>query len=304
MNLCDFLEENKIEFKLDESLSNQTNFRIGGKAKVVCFPSKISSLVRLLKYLSQTHTKFFVIGNGTNLLCSDYGYDGLVVKLSKLKGYRVENNLLWANAGINLFELNKIALEHELSGLEFSYGIPASVGGAVSMNAGAFGQSMADIIKYVKVFDGKKIVTIQNQDLDLQYRHSVIQERDWVVLGAMFELKKSVAENIKNAMEKNLDYRKQTQPYGFASAGSVFKRLSGGEIPVSKMIDQSGLKGKTIGGASVSTIHAGFIVNNGKATCKDVLNLIKYIVRKLETGFGVSPELEIKLLGENDGITW
>lgn len=305
MDLFEFLENNNIEFKLSEPLSNHTNFKIGGKAYVMAFPSSISKFIRLLKFVKTYKIKFFVLGNGTNMLCSDNGFNGLIIKLGKnLKGYKISQNLVYAEAGVNLFEFNRILAKNGLSNLEFTYGIPGSVGGAVYMNAGAFNKSIGDYIKQVKVFDGERIRTLNQHELNFKYRHSTFQEKNYIILGASFNLNIDNPENITNLMNSYLTHRKETQPYFESSAGSVFKRLDGGEKPVSKMIDDLGLKGKHINDAYVSTIHAGFIVNKGKATCKDVLNLIEYIKEKVSSRFGVTPNLEIKILGEEDGITW
>lgn len=305
MNFLDFLEHNKIEFKLNEKLSHLTSFKIGGNAKIIVFPRSVAKLVRVLKFVKNEHLKFYILGNGTNLLCSDNGFDGIIIKLGGyIKDYKIFNEKIFASAGLSLFELNQILLKNSLSGLEFSYGIPGSVGGAVIMNAGAFGHNIGEYVDYVKIFDGEKIKTLKRNELDFAYRHSSLQNIKCVVLGVMFNLKKSNSQQIQNLMKKNLEYRKNTQPYTFASAGSIFKRLDEGEKPVSKLIDECDLKGKSCGDAMISTIHAGFIVNKGQATCKDVINLIQYTLEKLKTSYDICPQLEIKLLGDEDGITW
>ncbi len=300
MELLDFLEHNGIEFKLKQSLSNYTNFKIGGECPVMVFPSSISKFVRLLKFLNESNIKFYVLSAGTNILCSDNGYDGVIIKLGgKLKNYKLAGNRIFAEAGMNLFELNRILLEHSLSGLEFSYGIPGSVGGAVCMNAGAYGKSVGDYIVNVKVFDGHKIRTLSKSEMKFSYRHSVVFEKHYIVLGATFLLDNGVYENIKQSQQQFLTKRLETQPYHEASAGSVFKRLENGVTPVSKMIDELGLKGYSVGDAQISTIHAGFIVNKGKASCNDVKNLIKYVQSRVKASYNEDIELEIVLLGEN-----
>lgn len=300
MNLLNFLEENKIEFKLNEKLINHTNFKIGGKCRMMCFPGTIIKTVSLLKFLNANGIQYYVLGNGTNMLCSDLGYNGVIVKLTLLKDYKITKNKVFASAGINLFALNKTLANFGLEGLEFTYGIPGSVGGAVTMNAGAYGENIGDYIESVKAFDGKNIVTICKEKMNFSYRHSLCQEKPLVVLGATFVLSSGNIEQIKQKQNDFFQKRLNSQPYHEPCAGSVFKRLDNGDKPLSKIIDGLGLKGERIGDAEISTIHAGFIVNKGQATCKDVLDLVKYIQNKVYSSEGVVPELEIKLLGEVD----
>lgn len=303
MELLDFLEQNSVPFKLNENLSQITSFKIGGKAKVVAYPQNLPSVIKLLKFVKNNHIKFYCLGRGTNMLCLDEGFNGLIIKLSEFKDYKIENNSIYASSGLSLFRLNTLALENGLSGLEFSYGIPGSVGGAVIMNAGAFNKSVGDIIDYVKIFDGEKIRTIKRENLRFEYRKSSLDMEKQIVLGASFRLKKQDKSKIKALMQQNFEHRKNTQPYSMPSAGSVFKRLDGSR-PVSKLIDECKLKGTRMGDAEISNIHAGFVVNMGKATCKDVLNLIQYVLERLKNSYGVIPQLEIKILGDKNGITW
>ena len=300
MSLLDFLEENKIEFRQNEKLSEHTNFKIGGECKLICFPNSIPKTVCLLKFLTLNNIPYYVFGNGTNMLCSDLGYDGVIVKLTSLNDYKITKNKVFASAGLNLFKLNKVVASFGLAGLEFTYGIPGSVGGAVTMNAGAYGESIGDYIESVKAFDGKKIVTIGKEKMNFSYRHSLCQETPLVILGATFVLTNNDVEKIKQKQNEFLQKRLNSQPYHEPCAGSVFKRLDNGHKPLSKIIDELGLKGARVGDAEISTIHAGFIVNKGQATCKDVLDLVKCIREKVYSSFGIVPELEIKLLGETD----
>lgn len=300
MNFLEFLEQNGIEFRLNQNLSNYTNFKIGGKCPVMVFPSSISKFVRLLKFINKNSIKFYVLGAGTNILCSDDGYDGVIIKLGgKLKNYKLQGNTIFVEAGMNLFELNRILLDNCLEGLEFSYGIPGSVGGAICMNAGAYNKSIGDYVVNVKVFDGHKIRTLSKGEMNFSYRHSIIFEKKYIVLGATFLLNKGEYSLIKQNQQQFLNKRLQTQPYHEASAGSAFKRLENGVKPVSKMIDELGLKGFSVGDAQISTIHAGFIVNRGKASCKDVKSLIQYVQSKVKASYDENIELEIVVLGEN-----
>lgn len=301
-DILNFLQVNKIKFSRNESLKNHTNIKIGGDADLMVFPISVGETVRCLKYFHKNGIKYYVVGNGTNLLCSDTGYRGVIIKLGgNLCGYKVSGNTIYAESGLSMFRFNKICRENGLSGLEFSYGIPGSVGGAVSMNAGSYGGTVSDRLKSVKVFDTDRIRTIKKKDMDFSYRHSKVFEKGYVVLGATFEFERADNSKIEEAQNQYLDRRKNSQPYADASAGSVFKRIDG-TIPVSKMIDDLGLKGKNINGAQISEIHAGFIVNKRQATCQDVLKLVKYIQEEIKKNYNVDIELEIKVLGETDEI--
>lgn len=303
VELLNFLEENEIKFSLNEPLLKHTNFHIGGACSVMTMPNTTPKLIRLLKFLNEKKIEHFVIGAGTNLLCSDQGYDGVIIKLGGvLKDYKVFGNCVYAESGMNLFALNRLLLACSLQGMEFSYGIPGSVGGVIYMNAGAYGKSVEDFVESVKVFDGTKIRTLSKADMQFSYRHSVLQTNNFVVLGATFKLNKGNALQIESMQKEILQKRLNSQPYHQHSAGSVFKRLEEGKTPVSKMIDDLGLKGYSIGDAQVSTLHAGFIVNKGQATCKDVKSLIKYIREKVKASYNENIELEIELLGDTDDI--
>lgn len=367
MEICNFLEDNKIEFRQNEMLKNHTSFKIGGKCDIMILPNSISKLVKLLKYIKSKHLPFMVLGNGTNVLFADAGFNGIVIKLGKCcqdykitqkisnnlfnnqnefvynnkfvnnnefinqeinsnqNNYENHNNLMKCNiqkcnldnqqddfqqyiidvsAGMGLFDFCKLLRKNGLFGLEFLYGIPGSIGGAICMNAGAFGHSISERIKSVKIFDGEKIRTLKPNQLKFSYRKSIFENKNWVVLSARFELTKQDEQTIKALQEEYFQTKLNSQPYGYPSAGSVFKRLENGQKPLSKIIDDLGLKGTKKGGAEISTIHAGFIVNNGQATCKDVLDLIQYIKLKVKLLIGYEPQLEIKVIGENDVIIW
>lgn len=305
MELISFLNNNKIEYILNEQLCNHTNFKIGGKCKVFVLSNSIKKIIKLVKFLNKKNINFFIMGNGTNLLVSDSGFDGVVIKLGKqFKKYKINKTKAYFQCGCNVFEVNRLLCQNNLSGLEFTYGIPGSIGGLVSMNGGAFEHSVSEKILKVKVFDGKKVKWIKCQNMNFSHRHSAVFEKNYIVLGALFLLEQQPAEVIKQNMDYFLDRRKLTQPYNLPSAGSVFKRLENGKVAVSKLIDNLGLKGKSEGDAQISIIHAGFIVNNGKATCQDVLKLIKYIKEQVYNNYGYKLQLEIKLLGDFNDFTW
>lgn len=298
--LKDFLDTNFFEYEQNAWLKNHTNFKIGGKAKFIVFPSTMSKMLDLLNFLQLHNIYFYVLGAGTNILCSDYGYDGVIISTKKLNGYQVNENKIITECGLNLFALNKLCVENSLTGLEFSYGIPGSVGGAIFMNAGTSGLGVGNFVESVTVFDGKQVFNLSQTQMKFGYRKSVCKEKNYIVLMAIFVLKKGKKDSIIKTQSELLKKRKETQPYNMACAGSVFKRLDDGNRPVSKMIDDLGLKGFSIGGAQISIKHAGFIVNQAQATCKDVLNLIKYIRKRVKSSFGAELELEIELLGECD----
>ena len=304
MKILDFLKQNKIDFKQDVMLKDLTNFKIGGKCKVVVFPNTKSKLIKLLTFLKNNKLLFYVLGAGTNVLASDRGYKGILIKLSELKEVKVKNNIIIAQAGVNLFDLNKVALRNGLTGLEFSFGIPGSVGGACYMNAGAFNHNISEKLECVEVFDGEKVFVLNHKDLCFGYRDSVFSKKKLVIISAKFVLENGDKERIKQEQKRILNRRLFYQPYDLPSAGSVFKRLDGGEKPVSALIDQVGLKGKTIGGAQVSKKHAGFIVNIDNASCKDVKHLIKYIRKVIKKAYNLKIEQEIVEIGVKNGIIW
>ena len=298
-----FLQSNNIEFEQNVWLKNYTNFKIGGKAKFMVFPNSVEQMASVLEFVNSNQIKNFVLGAGTNILCCDEGFDGVILNTKRLCGYKVCGTEIVAECGLNLFKLNKICAENSLSGLEFSYGIPGSVGGAIYMNAGISGKGVGDFAKTIKAFDGEKIVLLTKEQMDFGYRHSACKKLGLVVLEVTFSLAKGKRKSITYEQNQLLKKRKNSQPYDMPCAGSVFKRLCDGEIAVSKMIDEMGLKGFSVGGAQISTKHAGFIVNNAQATCKDVLDLVKYIRKKVKSSFGYDLELEIELLGDDNDIT-
>lgn len=284
---------NKEEIALNVSLKDYSSFKIGGTADIMLFPSTIKKLVKILKYFKRHNIKFIVLGRATNvLICGD---KEVVVSLKKLTKMTAKNNVVYAEAGTSLFSLNKFLCENELSGLEKLYGIPASVGGGIVQNCGAYSFSISDKLKTVTYFDGKKVKRVRKEKLDFSYRFSTFKEHgDYVVLGAEFKLRKGNKEDIQKRLNDILTLRKSRQPYDLPSAGSVFKKCNG--VVVSKLIDELGLKGKTIGGAMVSTKHAGFIVNYNNATYEDVLGLIDFIKKKIKLEKNIDLDLEIVII--------
>ena len=303
--IIDFLNKNKISFNLNVSLKNHTSIKIGGNASIFTYVKSEKQFVNLLNFLCTINQKYYVLGNGTNTLASDDGYDGVVICTKKFKRYKqncntlnkTEHNIksIYVQAGMGLFEFGKLLKKLCLGSLEFAYGIPGTIGGAICMNAGAYNKNIGDYVEYVKVYNNGKVKKFKNEDMNFSYRQSVVQNSKMVVLGAKFNLLKTDSKCIEKLQQEYFNKRLQSQPYSDLSFGSVFKRNLNIE-PISKLIDNLGLKGFRVGGAEISKKHAGFIINIASATCQDCLLLIKYIQQKVFDAYGFIPEPEVKLL--------
>jgi len=282
----------------DESMSRHTSFRIGGPAKRMAFPNNAEQLVLLMNFAAECGARPLVIGNGTNLLVPDEGLDRLVIDTSaamaRLK--KGEGDTLIAEAGVPLARLADFACREGLTGLEFAHGIPGTVGGAVCMNAGAYGGEMKQVIESVTVlFPEEGVRTLSCEEMAFGYRRSLLNERpDAVVLRAVFRLQKGSSAEIRETMRDLMERRKTSQPLEYPSAGSTFKRPEG--YFAGTLIDQCGLKGLTVGGAQVSKKHAGFVINIGGATCADVLELIAQVQTHVLEEKGVRLEPEVKIM--------
>ena len=281
--------------KLNEPLKNHTNIKIGGPAEIFVEVDSKKQLRSCINFFNSIKYKYFILGNGTNTLANDSGYKGAVICLKGLKKYKLSKDGIYAQAGVGLFQLNKLCRKFGLGGLEFSYGIPGSVGGAVCMNAGSYGYNLGDFIDYVCVLKNGRFKNISAKNMHFDYRTSIIQKSDLIVIGAKFKLAKSDGQQIEDLQNSYFQKRLQTQPYTEPSLGSVFKREEG-QLPISKLIDDLGLKGFKIGGACVSEKHAGFIVNKHLATCQDFVKLVNYVQNKVKSVYGFVPKLEIKIL--------
>lgn len=292
--LYNYCKEHAIKAKFDVPLSSLTTFKIGGNARMYAEAENSSQVSNLVKACLENEIKYIVIGKGSNIIANDNGLDMLVIKLSGdlAKVTRLDNNTFHCGAGMSLAGLCREVENNSLSGLEFAWGIPGSVGGAVYMNAGAYGGEMKDTVYSVTHIDKEgKIGTIKSKDLDFGYRHSVYKENGYTIIGATFKLKLDNRTEIRNRMDDYMSRRKDKQPLEYPSAGSVFRRPEGNYAGA--LIEKCGLKGKTIGGAQVSMKHAGFIINIGGATAEDVKNLIKLIQTtvKNETGYDLQREV-------------
>lgn len=283
-----------------EPMSRHTTFCIGGPADRFVTVENTRQLSALLSVLREENLPYFVLGRGSNLLVSDLGIRGAVLLLGgEFKEIRLDEDgtTVHAGAGVSLMTLCKFALEHSLSGLEFAYGIPGSVGGAVYMNAGAYGGEMKDVVRSVThlTADGETVTANENT-LDFSYRHSRYTGTDDTILFAELSLRPAKREDIQAQMEELFARRKEKQPYTSPSAGSIFKRPQNGFAAA--MIEQCGLKGRSVGGAQVSEKHSGFIINTGGATCKDVLELIAVVQDEVQRKTGTLLECEVRVTGE------
>lgn len=295
-NFIEFADEHGIKFLEHEDLSKHTSFKIGGPAEFFVKPSSVEQVSEIINYCNEKNVPLLPLGKGSNVLVSDNGINGVVMyfgsDFGKIK--LIDDETIYCEAGAGLAALCNFALENELTGLEFAYGIPGSVGGAVFMNAGAYGGEIKDVIVYADHVDKNgKAGKFTGEELEMSYRHSVYSGKEYFITGAAFKLKKGEKAEIKAKMDDLIGRRFDKQPMDKPSAGSTFKRPEGAFA--SALIDQCGLKGYRVGGAEVSTKHAGFVVNIGGATCEDVLRLIKDVQEKVknDTGFSLEPEVEI-----------
>ena len=289
-------EELGISVKIDEPLKNYTSFRIGGPADVLIQPDCAETLSKVLKICKAEKIKPYVIGRGTNILVSDEGIRGVVIVIGDAFSniQYCGNNLLKVQAGASLRKVCRFCLEYSLSGMEFAYGIPGSTGGGVYMNAGAYGGELSDHIVLVNHMDmaGNQGSYQGKRELDLSYRHSRYMDEDLIITSVIFYLDKGNPDAIKMKMDNIMNRRKLKQPLDYPSAGSTFKRPEGHFA--AKLIDDCGLRGKTIGGAQVSEKHAGFLINKGGATANDIKELVKYVGDTVEKETGVILEPEIR----------
>lgn len=287
-----------IEHRCDLKMSDCTTFKIGGEAKNVFVPKNAAQLSELVRGFSAEGLDYFVLGNGSNVLMPDETIDLPIVRIGRSMGEcEVSGDFITAGAGLLLCDLVKSALANSLTGAEFAHCIPGTVGGAVFMNAGAFGGEMKDIVKWLEIVDADGNIHIVYPDQNFfGHRYSKAQEKKWIITRIGIQLKKGDASGIKARMDEISGRRAEKQPLDYPSAGSVFKRPEG--YFASKLIDDAGLKGTQIGGARVSDKHAGFIINTGGATAADVKNLMNYVVDKVYRDSGVLLEAEIVVFGE------
>lgn len=291
------LKELDVEIIENEPMRKHTSFKIGGNARLFVTVTTIAQLQQVIHICKQNNCPVLVLGNGSNLLVSDGGINGVVLTMDGVfKDITLlDEQTVYCGAAVTLSKLCAFALEHSLSGLEFAWGIPGTAGGAAFMNAGAYGGEMRDVLLSCHhVCPGGTVGTIAKDDLQLSYRHSVYKENNCIITGLTVKLTPKPKAGIKEKMDDFMRCRKEKQPLEYPSAGSVFKRPQGNYAGT--LIEQCGLKGKAIGGAQVSEKHAGFIINTGNATCKDVCDLIQYVQATVKEQTGYYLEREIILL--------
>ncbi len=294
-----FIDKGFKNILIDEELKNHTTFRVGGPVDVMIQPEDEEEILRVLKIAKDNNIKYMVMGNGSNMLVKDTGIRGLMIKLNdNFNTIRYEDSSIFARSGALLSSVSNKALEASLKGMEFASGIPGALGGAITMNAGAYGGEMKDIVKRVKIIDNNlEIKWIDLEDMNFAYRTSKVKQEKLLVLEVEIRLEKGNKEEIEKEMNRLNEERRKKQPLEFASGGSTFKRPEG--YFAGKLIDDSGLRGVRYKDAQVSEKHCGFVINRGSATCEDILTLIKTIQKTVRDNFDVELEREIMLLGDD-----
>lgn len=290
--------------KLDEPMSKHTSFRVGGNADAYIIVQNKENLIEVLKIAKEYNLPITIVGNGTNLLVKDNGIRGLVINYASsnfeiIDANKVDEYKIKVDSGVKNGVFAQFLLKNELTGFEFAAGIPGTIGGAIYMNAGAFGGEIANIVESVTYISLKdlKIYTLKNEQCEFAYRTSIFeQDEDKIILEAIFNFKKGKKEEIAQKMDEFRNKRLSSQPLDKPSAGSTFKR--GENFITAKLIDECNLKGYKIGGAQVSEKHAGFIINTGNASAKDIIDLIKYVKTKVYEKFGVEIKPEVRVIGE------
>lgn len=290
------LKKAGVPFSCGEPLARHTSFRIGGPARVFCTPRSAGELVHAIGACRKLNARYYLLGRGSNLLFRDEGFDGAILYTGALREeISVKDNHITASAGAPLNKICRAAAEHGLAGLEFAYGIPGSLGGAVYMNAGAYGGELRDVLHTVTFLDGEgRIVTKPAEALELGYRTSLFSRTGWCVLKAELCLAPGERGAVEARMEQLLNRRREKQPLEYPSAGSTFKRPEGAFAGA--LIEQCGLRGAQVGGAAVSEKHCGFVVNLGGATCADVLALTERVQRVVKERTGYTLEKEIRVV--------
>lgn len=279
----------------NEPMYKHTTYKVGGPAKIFVKANDIDSLIQTLNYCRDHDIKHMVIGNGSDLLFSDKEYDGIIISMKSFDDVKMNGSTIVAQAGVSMIALAYSSAKAGLSGFEFMGGIPGDMGGGIYMNAGAYKYCMADVFVSARVLDDDlNIITLSKEDMEFSYRHSVLQKHpNWIILDAAFEMTAKDPGEIRKVLDKRKERRMSTQPWNFACAGSVFRNPE--EKPAWRYIDEAGLRGYEIGGAQVSPKHSNFIVNNGYASAKDILDLIKLVEKTVYEKFGVKLHKEVKI---------
>ncbi len=287
-----------LKIQTDLKLAEHSSFKIGGNADIAFYPKNERAMIFCLDLLKDNDIPAYVIGNGSNVLFADEGIRGAVVFTTEMDLVKIEDTKIYAECGAGITKISRAALEYSLSGLEFACGIPGSLGGAVYMNAGAYGGQMSDVVVESRYYDlkAKEIKTLAGDAHNFGYRESAyVEDPDKIIISATMQLKPSDHDAVKSVMDKNLAARREKQPLEFPSAGSTFKRYPG--YYTGKLIEEAGLKGYSVGGAEVSEKHAGFIINRGGASASDVKTLISDIQRIIHEKHGIMLECEVRFIG-------
>lgn len=282
----------------DEPMSRHTTFRIGGSADYFVKPGNADEIAAVIAVCREYNIPYFILGNGSNLLVSDDGYRGMIINImDNMDSVTVDGRIITAQAGAMLVRVSVMARDNALTGLEFASGIPGTIGGAVYMNAGAYGGEMKNVVKTVRAIDEYgRIYELDSEKMDFSYRHSIVEERKLIVLEVTLELEHGSREAIDDRMKELAEARRSKQPLEYPSAGSTFKRPEG--YFAGKLIMDAGLRGYSVGGAQVAEKHCGFVINKGGATASDVVELIRDVQHDVDDKFGVTLEPEVKMLGE------
>ena len=295
--LLNILDEKNI--KVDEPMKKHISFKVGGPADFLVKPKTEEELRNVIEFAKKENVPFIVIGNGSNLLVKDGGIRGIVIELSdNFNNYEIDGNIIKAQSGALLAIIGRNAMKNSLTGFEFAAGIPGTLGGALAMNAGAYGGEMKQVVKSVRLMDTEgNIFELSNEEMKFEYRRSLLTTKDYIVLSAVIELQPGNVEEIKEIMADYSNRRSTKQPLNFPSAGSTFKRPEGHFA--AKLIDDCGLRGLNLRGAQVSDKHCGFVINSGGATAKDILDLMFIVKSTVNAKFGIMLEEEVKILGED-----
>lgn len=283
--------------KLDELMKKHTTFKVGGPADILVYPSTYEMVKKVIAACKANNVEYFLMGNGSNLIVKDGGFRGVVIKVDRLNEIKVSDSFVTAQCGAILSSVAKAALENSLTGLEFASGIPGYIGGAVAMNAGAYGGEMSHVLEKVLVINNENnIIELTIDELELGYRTSAILKYGYIVLETTMRLTQGDKDEIKTRMNELAVQRRTKQPLEYPSAGSTFKRPVG--YFAGKLIQDAGLRGASVGGAQVSEKHSGFVINTGDATASDILNLIKHVQDEVYKQFGVELHTEVRIIGE------
>ena len=286
---------NKENIFLNEPMNKHTSFKTGGNASLFIKAYSTHEIKSILKILNETNIPLFILGNGTNILVKDEGFKGIVLQI-KLEDINIDGEIATVQSGVKNAILSKKILDNSLTGFEFASGIPGTIGGAIKMNAGAYGSEMKDIVEEVTYLDLEgNVHTINNSQCEFEYRHSRFFNEKAIILETKLKLEKGNKKEIESKIAELAKQRKEKQPLEYPNAGSTFKRGDG--YITAKLIDDCGLKGYSIGGAQVSEKHAGFIINKANSTSKDILDLIQYVKTKVKEKTGEEIQLEIEVIG-------